>query len=104
MERFALQKLIEWKQKEHRKPLVVQGARQVGKTWLVKEFARRCFPSFAYINCDSNRMVSELFEQDFDVKRIIRGLSAIANVAIEPEKTLVFEELSKFQFLCMKAA
>lgn len=90
MERFVLQKLIEWKNSPGRKPLVVKGARQVGKTWLVREFGRSDFQSFAYINCDSNNTASELFEQDFDVKRIIRGLSAISDVSIEPGNTLIF--------------
>ena len=90
MERFVLQKLIEWKNSPGRKPLVVKGARQVGKTWLVREFGRSNFQSFAYINCDSNNTASELFEQDFDVKRIIRGLSAISDVSIEPGNTLIF--------------
>ena len=90
MERFVLQKLIEWKNSPGRKPLVLKGARQVGKTWLVREFGRSNFQSFAYINCDSNNTASELFEQDFDVKRIIRGLSAISDVSIEPGNTLIF--------------
>lgn len=90
MERFVLQKMIEWKNSPGRKPLVVKGARQVGKTWLVREFGRSDFQSFAYINCDSNNTASELFEQDFDVKRIIRGLSAISDVSIEPGNTLIF--------------
>ena len=85
-----MQKLIEWKNSPGRKPLVVKGARQVGKTWLVREFGRSDFQSFAYINCDSNNTASELFEQDFDVKRIIRGLSAISDVSIEPGNTLIF--------------
>ena len=85
-----MQKMIEWKNSPGRKPLVVKGARQVGKTWLVREFGRSDFQSFAYINCDSNNTASELFEQDFDVKRIIRGLSAISDVSIEPGNTLIF--------------
>ena len=65
MERFIYQKLVEWKNRNGRKPLVIKGARQVGKTWLVKEFGRTCFHSFVYINCDSNRTVAELFETAF---------------------------------------
>lgn len=73
-----------------RKPLIIRGARQVGKTWLVKEFGRTEFASLVYINCDSNETVAELFEHDFDMSRIIRGLSAVSETSIEPEKTLIF--------------
>ena len=71
-------------------PLVIRGARQVGKTWIVKEFGKTEFESLVYINCDSNETVAELFEHDFDMKRIIRGLSAISEINIKPENTLIF--------------
>ncbi|MCF0262493.1 MAG: ATP-binding protein [Sphaerochaetaceae bacterium] len=90
MRRTFYNKLIQWKKKDNRKPLVVKGARQVGKTWIIKEFGKNEYKSFVYINCDSNKPVSELFEQDFDMIRIIRGLAAISNIAIEPESTLIF--------------
>ena len=90
MKRFLSQKLNEWKNKANRKPLVIKGARQVGKTWLVKEFGRAEFESLVYINCDSNETVAELFRQDFDTTRIVRGLSAVADTKIDPEKTLIF--------------
>lgn len=87
---MILQKLNSWKNKTERKPLVIRGARQVGKTWIVREFGEKEFESFAYINCDSNEPVSELFLHDFDMKRIIRGLSAVSDVEIKPGKTLIF--------------
>ena len=62
----------------------------MGKTWIVREFGRSCFQSFAYINCDSNETVRELFEHDFHIDRIIRGLSAVSNVNIRPGETLIF--------------
>ena len=55
MKRFALEKLIEWKDKQNRKPLIIRGARQVGKTWLMKEFGRICFEKVAYVNFDNNK-------------------------------------------------
>ena len=90
MKRLAYTKLIAWKNKEIRKPLVIRGARQVGKTWLIKEFGRTEFDSFAYVNCDANAIAAQLFEPDFDMRRILRGLSAAAGVNIEPGKTLIF--------------
>jgi predicted AAA+ superfamily ATPase len=90
MERKAYLKLLQWKNHEDRKPLVVKGARQVGKTWLVSEFGKREYKSFVYINCDSNEKISELFDHDFDITRILRGLSAVSNVEIKPNETLVF--------------
>lgn len=90
MKRLIYGQLVQWKNKPHRKPLVVKGARQVGKTWVIKEFGKAEFKSFMYINCDSNERVSELFEHDFDVKRILRGLSAVSGVPVIPGDTLIF--------------
>ena len=89
MKRYAMQRLIEWKQTPDRLPMIIRGARQVGKTWLMKEFGRTEFESCAYINFDRNRRMAELFFGDFDVDRILRGLSIESGVAITPEKTLI---------------
>ena len=62
MKRFALEKLKEWKTKPNRKPLIIRGARQVGKTWLMKEFGRTCFENVAYVNFDSNTRMQQVFE------------------------------------------
>ena len=89
MERFAMQKLIEWKDDPDRLPLIIRGARQVGKTWLMQEFGRRCFDQCAYINFDRNPRMQQLFSGDFDVDRILRGLSIESDMEIDPEHTLI---------------
>lgn len=90
MERTIYKKLIEWKNKMARKPLVIRGARQIGKTWIVKQFGEQEYEQMVYINCDSNETVRELFEHDFNIQRIIRGLSAITEIEIDADKTLIF--------------
>ena len=90
MERKLYAKLLEWKNDEHRKPLVLNGVRQCGKTYLLKEFGKKEFQSLAYITCDRNQELRKLFETDFEVARIIRGISALAGVDIIPGKTLIF--------------
>ena len=67
MDRLATSELLQWKAKEHRKPLIVEGARQVGKTWLVKEFARQNYKQLAYVNFEEMKMLQNLFEQDFNI-------------------------------------
>ena len=83
MKRFLYSELLNWKNKKNRKPLILEGARQVGKTWLLKEFGKNEYKNLAYINCDNNPLMKDLFI-DFNMERIIRGLSAIANINIEP--------------------
>ena len=77
MKRFILQQLIEWKNREDRKPLILNGARQVGKTWLLHEFAKLEYKKEAYVVCRKNNLARQLFSQDFNVDRILRGLRAI---------------------------
>ena len=89
MQRFAIQNLLNWKHDPDRKPLLLLGARQVGKTWLMKEFGRLHFKKCAYINLDKNRKMAEIFEQDFDVKRIILALQIQTGVQITSDDTLV---------------
>ena len=88
MKRFLYSQLLDWKNKKNRKPLILEGARQVGKTWLLKEFGKNEYENVDYINCDNNQKVQELFT-DFNIPRIIMNLSAIANTNIIPEKTLI---------------
>ena len=88
MERTAYQELLEWKNKKNRKPLVLNGARQVGKTWLLKEFGSKEFETFAYINCDDTPEMKTSFS-DFDTARLIRTFSSLSNVEIKPGKTLI---------------
>lgn len=89
MERIALQQLIQWKDKSDRKPLMLNGARQVGKTWLLHELARTEYKKEAYVVCRKNDLVRQLFSQDFNVERILRGLRAITSVDITPGDTLI---------------
>lgn len=96
MYRSALTKLQEWKDKPNRKPLIIRGARQVGKTWLMKEFGRTSFANTAYINFDNNRRMRILFEDDYDLKRIITALQIESGVKITPEDTLIiFDEVQE---------
>ena len=89
MERTVLKELIEWKERADRKPLILNGARQVGKTWLLHEFARLEYKKEAYVVCRKNNLARQLFTQDFDVERILRGLRAMTSVDITPGDTLV---------------
>ena len=89
MKRFAMQKLLEWKADSHRLPLIIRGARQVGKTWLMKEFGRNYFEKCAYINFDRNKRMEQLFSGDFNVDRILTGLAIESDVEIDPENTLI---------------
>ena len=96
MYRNALTKLQTWKDKPNRKPLIIRGARQVGKTWLMKEFGRTSFANIAYINFDNNRRMRILFEDDYDLKRIITALQIESGVKITPEDTLIiFDEVQE---------
>ena len=88
MDRLAYKKLIEWKNSNNRKPLIVNGARQVGKTWLLKEFGSREYENVAYINCDEDEAIKRAFT-DFDTERLIRVFSAISGVNVKPDSTLV---------------
>ncbi len=88
MERLAYKELVEWKNKKDRKPLILNGARQVGKTWLLKEFGAGEYENVAYINCDENPDIKGVFN-DFNTDRLVRVFSAISGVAIRPEKTLI---------------
>ena len=89
MERIGLQQLSEWKNKRDRKPLILNGARQVGKTWLLREFARREYKKEAYVVCRKNELAKQIFTQDFDVNRILRALRALTGVDITPNDTLI---------------
>lgn len=96
MERFAMQKLAEWKEKNGRKPLIIRGARQVGKTWIMKEFGKRYFEQVAYVNFDSNVRMQQVFEGELDIERIILALSIETGVSIKAENTLlIFDEVQE---------
>ncbi len=94
MERFILQKLMEWKNSPYRKPLILKGVRQVGKTWILKEFGRRCYENTAYFNFDENEEYRQFFETTKDVDRILQNLMLVSGQKILPEKTLIiFDEV-----------
>ncbi|MCI7508318.1 MAG: AAA family ATPase [Prevotella sp.] len=96
MKRNILSKLIEWKNKKNRKPLIVNGARQVGKTYILREFGTSQYEKMAYINCDKNKILEKIFSQDYNISRILLSLSAILHVNIEPENTLIiFDEIQE---------
>ena len=89
MRRFAMQKLIEWKEKNNRKPLIIMGARQVGKTWLMCEFGRSCYKKTAYVSFYNNNRMKNVFETDFDIDRIIMSLNIETGISITPGDTLI---------------
>lgn len=94
MYRFAIEELNNWKNKNDRKPLIIEGARQVGKTWLMKEFGEKAFSDVAYINFDNNNRMQDLFEMDLNVERIVSGLEIYCGKKIDPQNTLIiFDEV-----------
>lgn len=96
MYRMAMENLFAWKQSRRRKPLIIEGARQVGKTWLMKEFGRQAYGDTVYINFDSNARMAELFASDLDTKRLVLGLELYAGRKIDPENALlIFDEVQE---------
>ena len=94
MRRDKIEELIGWKESKYRKPLVVRGARQTGKTWLLKEFGRNSFKNTVYINFEETPNLRSLFKDDFDIQRIITSLQIHSQRLITPEDTLiVFDEI-----------
>ena len=89
MERSIIKQLKEWKNSPLRKPLILAGARQVGKTYILKEFGKREYENVAYINCDNNPEVAELFAEDYDMKRVLLVIGALTGQPIIPGKTLI---------------
>ena len=111
MYRFAMKSLYKWKESRYRKPLIIEGARQVGKTWLMKEFGKKAYKDMIYINFDSNSRMAELFASDLNTDRLIMGLEIYSGKRIDPENTLiVFDEvqevpraLSSLKYFCEDA-
>ncbi len=96
MYRIAIEKLFKWKESKHRKPLIIEGARQVGKTWLMKEFGRQAYANTVYINFDSNSGMADLFASDLDTERLIMGLELYAGHKIDPDNSLlIFDEVQE---------
>lgn len=106
-----MQKLIEWKEKPNRKPLIIKGARQVGKTWLMKEFGRLYFSKVAYVTFYNNQRMKRVFEDDYDIARIIMNINIETRTEVTPNDTLIiFDEiqeapraLESFKYFCENA-
>ena len=96
MYRTAIEKLLKWKESKYRKPLIIEGARQVGKTWLMKEFGKQYYEDTIYINFDSNSKMAQLFSNDLNAERLITGIELYAARKVNPEKTLlIFDEVQE---------
>lgn len=111
MYRNIINELIKWKESPDRKPLILLGARQVGKTYILKYFGNTCYKNVAYINCDNNARVKDLFAEDYDTARIILNISAITKETIVPGETLIILDeiqelrrgLSSLKYFCENA-
>lgn len=111
MKRKIYNKLLEWKQSNHRKPLLLLGARQVGKTWLMKEFGRNEYENVVYINCDDEPVMRTLFSADYDINRLLLSFQAISGQPITESSTLIIlDELQEaprgihsLKYFCEKA-
>ena len=96
MYRDAINDLYKWKSKKNKKPLIIEGARQVGKTWLMKEFGKEAYDNVVYINFDSNTQMTNLFSLDYNIERLIKGLELYSNEKILPTSTLIiFDEIQE---------
>ena len=96
MYREKIKELEEWKNSKDRMPLIIRGARQVGKTWIMKEFGKNNYKKVAYVNFDGNTRMTRLFEGDFDIDRIIQGLKIETQVDIDAKDTLlIFDEIQE---------
>lgn len=94
MNRDKLNDLIAWKNNKYRKPLILRGARQTGKTWLLKEFGKKHFANVVYVNFEEQTHLQQLFQNDFDIQRILMALQIHSNLTISPENTLIiFDEI-----------
>ena len=111
MYRNIIERLRKWKDKKDRKPLILAGARQVGKTYILKRFGEEEFANVAYINCEDNVLAKNLFMEDYNMQRIILAIGAITGQSIEPGRTLIILDeiqesprgLSVLKYFCEKA-
>lgn len=111
MYRNIIEQLREWKNKEGRKPLILAGARQVGKTYILRKFGEEEFDNVVYVNCEDNVLAKNLFVQDYNMQRIVLALGAIAGQSIEAGKTLIILDeiqeaprgLSVLKYFCENA-
>lgn len=111
MKRKIYQQLCKWKESKDRKPLMLLGARQVGKTWIMRHFGKHEYKKVAYINCDDEPRMNNLFELDYDIDRILITMQAITGIRITPEDTLIIMDeiqeiprgLHSLKYFCEKA-
>lgn len=111
MKRKIYDQLLSWKENKDRKPLILLGARQVGKTWIMKHFGKQEYAKVAYVNCDDEPRIRQLFELDYDISRIVIALQAITGVKITPGDTLIILDeiqetprgLHSLKYFCEKA-
>ena len=111
MKRKIYQQLCKWKESKDRKPLMLLGARQVGKTWIMRHFGKQEYKKVAYINCDDEPRMNNLFELDYDIDRILITMQAITGIRITPEDTLIIMDeiqeiprgLHSLKYFCEKA-
>ena len=93
LRRLILEQLYKWKQKEHRKPLLIYGARQVGKSWIMEEFGKTQFPDFVYVNFERNERICDLFEKTLEPSIILQGLEIEARQKISSDTLIIFDEI-----------
>lgn len=110
MERTAISELYEWKSRSDRKPLIVRGARQVGKTWLILDFANKAYEQYVYVNFEEDSFLNHVFEDDFDIDRIITAISLRTQQDIGKDTLLIFDEIqaaprgvTALKYFCEKA-
>lgn len=110
MERTALLQFYDWKTRPDRKPLIVRGARQVGKTWLILDFARKAYKQYVYVNFEEDDFLSHVFENDFDIGRILTTISLRTQTDINEDTLLIFDEIqaaprgiTALKYFCEKA-
>ena len=95
MIRYAIDDLYAWKDKPNRKPLILQGARQVGKTWLMQTFARQAFANHVYINFENNAQMHQLFVKDFDMERIFFEIYLATGIRLDDNTLLLLDEIQE---------
>lgn len=95
MKRYITENLLKWKNKPNRKPLILQGARQVGKTWIMKDFAKKYYKKFVYINFEINTKLQEIFSQDLDIARIIASFEIEASQNIDNNTLIILDEIQE---------
>lgn len=111
MKRKIYQQLLKWKENKDRKPLMLLGARQVGKTWIMQHFGEQEYHKVAYVNCDDEPRMKQLFDLDYDINRILMTLQAITGVKVTPGDTLIILDeiqeiprgLHSLKYFCEKA-